>query len=77
MSLGDRERELYLRLYRDKRKLVRELRSYALITLCVIVLLTSYIFIEIILKKVLALDKGYLGPNLEAYYSALGRSRRV
>ena len=53
--------------HHNKWEEVRELESYALIMLYVIVLLTLYIIIELILRGVLALGKRYLGPDLRPY----------
>ena len=56
---------------------VRELKSYALIILYVVVLLTLYIITELILRGVLALGKRCLGPDFRPYYNTLGQSYRI
>ena len=63
----DKNQKLYFRIHRDKQEGVRELRSYALIILCIIVLLTLYIITELILSRVLALGKRCLGPDFKPY----------
>jgi hypothetical protein len=70
MSLGIKDRKL-------KWKGVRELGSYALMTLCFAVLLTLCILMELILRKVSALGRSCLGPGSGPYHSAPGRSHRI